>query len=142
MGPDFAVCALYAAYAGGYLPHPRPRAAYAAMIRYLDRSVGGILETLDELGLDHDTLVVFSSDNGTTYAGGCDRERLGDQAGRLIGLRVDTTPALIGEPRAIGGPREQTNHPSVYEARQARPPLATKFARRGAGQSGLIRSSW
>ena len=53
----------------GYLPHPRPRAAYAAMIYDLDRHVGRILDALDKHGLTNQTLVVFSSDNGTTHGG-------------------------------------------------------------------------
>ncbi len=53
----------------GYTPHFTPRAAYAAMISRLDRYVGRLLTTLDELGLREDTLVVFSSDNGTTHLG-------------------------------------------------------------------------
>ena len=51
----------------GYTPHPRPRAAYAALVSSLDRHVGVILRTLDELGLAANTLVVFTSDNGTTH---------------------------------------------------------------------------
>lgn len=39
-------------------------AVYAAMIRSLDDSVGRILETLKETGLDQNTVVVFLSDNG------------------------------------------------------------------------------
>ena len=50
-----------------YIPHPRPRAGYAAMITDLDAHVGRILATLDELGLRENTLVFFSSDNGTTH---------------------------------------------------------------------------
>ena len=37
---------------------------YAAMVRSVDRSVGRILQTLKDQGLDQNTLVVFSSDNG------------------------------------------------------------------------------
>lgn len=54
----------------GYTPHPRPRAAYAAMISALDRHVGEVLKTLDVLGLADRTLVMFSSDNGTTHLRG------------------------------------------------------------------------
>ena len=53
----------------GYTPHPRPRAAYAAMIHDLDSYVGRILKILDQRGIADRTLVVFSSDNGTTHAG-------------------------------------------------------------------------
>lgn len=57
------------AYRGqcGYLPHPRPRAAYAAMIADLDAHVGRVLETLDRLGVADRTLVIFTSDNGPTH---------------------------------------------------------------------------
>jgi arylsulfatase A len=50
-----------------YLPHPSPRAAYAAMVTRMDREVGRILDLVGELGLDERTVVVFSSDNGPTY---------------------------------------------------------------------------
>lgn len=53
----------------GYTPHFTPRAAYAAMITRLDTYVGNVLRLLDELGLADDTLVVFTSDNGTTHLG-------------------------------------------------------------------------
>lgn len=53
----------------GYLPHPRPRAAYAAMISDLDGYVGRVLAVLDRLELAGRTLVVFTSDNGTTHPG-------------------------------------------------------------------------
>ena len=51
----------------GYLPHPRPRAGYAAMISDLDGYVGRVLQALDDAKLADRTLVVFSSDNGTTH---------------------------------------------------------------------------
>lgn len=51
----------------GYLPHPHPRAAYAAMITRMDRSVGHIFALLKELNLDENTIVMFSSDNGGAF---------------------------------------------------------------------------
>ncbi|MBI1188551.1 MAG: sulfatase-like hydrolase/transferase [Alphaproteobacteria bacterium] len=47
---------------GDIAPH-RLR-VYAAMVRALDRSVGRILDKLEEEGLAENTIVVFSSDNG------------------------------------------------------------------------------
>jgi arylsulfatase A len=51
----------------GYLPQKYPRAAYAAMVTRMDRSVGRIMALLRQLGLDGDTIVMVSSDNGSTY---------------------------------------------------------------------------
>lgn len=53
----------------GYLPHPRPRAAYAAMISELDDHVGQVLAALDHAGVTDHTLVIFTSDNGATMEG-------------------------------------------------------------------------
>lgn len=51
----------------GYLPHPHPRAAYAAMITRMDRTVGRVFALLKELKLDENTLVIFTSDNGGAF---------------------------------------------------------------------------
>ena len=40
---------------------------YAAMIRALDRSVGVVLDSLKANGLDDDTVVIFTSDNGGAH---------------------------------------------------------------------------
>lgn len=53
----------------GYLPHPRPRAGYAAMISDLDSYVGRVMQALESAKVADRTLVVFSSDNGTTHPG-------------------------------------------------------------------------
>jgi len=54
----------------GYLPHPRPRAGYAAMISDLDEHVGTVVDRLEDLGILDNTLIVFTSDNGTTHTSG------------------------------------------------------------------------
>ena len=55
-----------------YLPHIRPRSAYAAMITRMDRDVGRLLDLIEELGLDENTVVFFTSDNGPSWVGGAD----------------------------------------------------------------------
>ncbi len=52
-----------------YQPHPTPRACYAAMISFLDRQVGRLVALLKELGLADNTVILFTSDNGTTHLG-------------------------------------------------------------------------
>ncbi len=53
------------------------RQIYAAMVSALDDAVGAILSKLRETGLEKDTLVVFSSDNGcATYTGACTNDPL------------------------------------------------------------------
>ncbi len=70
----------------GYVKHENPRACYAAMVTRLDREVGRIMSLLKELKLDKNTLVIFSSDNGPTYAGGADSEFF-ESAKPLRGLK-------------------------------------------------------
>ncbi|WP_205760874.1 arylsulfatase [Luteolibacter luteus] len=54
----------------GYLPHPRPRAAYAAMISDLDSYVGRVVAALEKAGVADHTMIVFTGDNGTTMESG------------------------------------------------------------------------
>lgn len=49
---------------GGYYPNFHPRATYAGMITRMDREVGRMMDLIKELGLDEDTIFIFSSDNG------------------------------------------------------------------------------
>jgi arylsulfatase A-like enzyme/lysophospholipase L1-like esterase len=67
----------------GYLPHRTPRAAYAGMITRMDREVGRVLDLLKEFGLEEDTIVVFTSDNGPLFDqhGGTDSEFFNSAAG-------------------------------------------------------------
>lgn len=51
----------------GYIPHFKPRAAYAAMITRMDRDVGRAMDLVKELGLEENTIFVFTSDNGPTH---------------------------------------------------------------------------
>src|SRR3546814_852192 len=53
-----------------YGPQPYPKAAYAAMVSSVDDYVGQVLEQLKKQGLDKNTLVIFTGDNGTHIEGG------------------------------------------------------------------------
>jgi arylsulfatase A-like enzyme len=53
----------------GYVPCAEPAATLAAMVTRMDRDVGRIVDTLEELGLTDDTIIVFTSDNGATFPG-------------------------------------------------------------------------
>jgi arylsulfatase A len=55
---------------GGYISEPYTAATYAGMITYADHTVRRVLQKLRELGIEENTLVIFSSDNGSHSAGG------------------------------------------------------------------------
>ena len=61
-------------------------AQFAAMITRLDAYVGEIMAKLKEKGLDDNTIVIFSSDNGPHEAGGADPTFFG-RDGKLKGLK-------------------------------------------------------
>ena len=56
----------------GYFPTRYPRATYAAMIEYIDIQVGEIVKQLKRLKIYDNTIIMITSDNGPTYAGGVD----------------------------------------------------------------------
>ncbi len=51
----------------GYLPHQFPHAAYAAMITRMDRDIGRMVDLVKELGLEDNTIFIFTSDNGAVF---------------------------------------------------------------------------
>ncbi len=101
----------------GYLPTPRPHATYAAMVSYLDHSVGRLRTVLEEEGLGRDTLILFASDNGTTFNGGCDRAFF-DSLGRLRGTKCTVYEGGIRVPAVAWWPGvveagSVTDHPAA-----------------------------
>ncbi len=67
---------------------PQQQKNYAAMITRLDAHIGQILALLEQLGLQEDTLVLFSSDNGPHEEGGTTAEFF-DSNGPLQGIKRD-----------------------------------------------------
>jgi arylsulfatase A-like enzyme len=51
----------------GYLPQQYPHAAYAAMITRMDRDIGRIVQLVQNLGLEDNTIFIFTSDNGAGF---------------------------------------------------------------------------
>jgi arylsulfatase A-like enzyme len=65
-----------------------PVAAFPAMVEHLDNGVGRLSALLKELGLNDNTLVIFTSDNGPHKEGGHDPE-FWDSNGPLKGIKRD-----------------------------------------------------
>jgi arylsulfatase A-like enzyme len=78
----------------GYRDH-----RYAAMIEAMDNAVGKVLNSLDDLKIAHETLVIFSSDNGP-FGGVGDASPLRADKGHLYegGIRV---PLIIRWPGKV-----------------------------------------
>lgn len=53
---------------------PNPEKGFAAMISHMDADVGRLMKLLQELKIDDDTLVLFTSDNGPHNEGGHNHE--------------------------------------------------------------------
>jgi arylsulfatase A len=82
---------------GAYGTQAEAHAAFAAMVTLLDRQVGEILDKLKELGLDRNTIVIFSSDNGPHMEGGADPDYF-DSNGPFKGYKRDLYEGGIREP--------------------------------------------
>jgi len=95
-----------------------PVAAFAGMMTVLDESVGQVLALLKELGLDENTVVMFTSDNGPHREGGHKPEFFNSN-GPLKGLKRDLTeggirvPMLARWPGRIR-PGTTTDHVSAF----------------------------
>ena len=57
-------------YNGGYAASEKPYASFAAMVTRLDMYVGEIMQELKAQGLDKNTIVIVTSDNGPHSEGG------------------------------------------------------------------------
>ena len=67
---------------------PNPEKGFAAMMQRLDRDVGRIMDKLREAGLEKDTLVMLTSDNGPHQEGG-HNDKFFKSSGPLRGIKRD-----------------------------------------------------
>ena len=97
---------------------PKAMKGRAAMVARLDRDVGTLLQRLRDLGLDKNTLVIFSSDNGPHREGGSNPEFF-DSNGPLRGIKRDLyeggirVPTIARWPGRIAQGRV-SNHPWAF----------------------------
>lgn len=103
---------------GSYYSVEKPRASFAAMVSQLDFYVGEILSELKRLGIDENTLVVFTSDNGPHIEGGADPDFFRSY-GQLKGLKRDVyeggirVPFIARYPGRISAGKK-SNHISAF----------------------------
>jgi len=87
----------------GYTSQQYPHATFAAMVSRLDKYVGEILEKVKSLGLDSNTLIVFSSDNGPHKEGGADPVFF-NSSGGYRGIKRDLYEGGIRVPLVVRWP--------------------------------------
>jgi len=92
---------------GGYGNSAHPNAAYATMVVRLDRDIASLIKKLKDKGLDKNTIIMFSSDNGPHKEGGADPAVL-NSAGGLRGAKRDVYEGGIRVPFIVAGPGIQS----------------------------------
>lgn len=96
----------------------KPFASFAAMVSRLDMYVGQVLDELRKLGLDKNTIVIFTSDNGPHKEGGANPKFFGS-SGPFRGIKRDLYEGGIREPMIAWGPGRiqegiRTGHISAF----------------------------
>jgi arylsulfatase A-like enzyme len=76
---------------------PEPQKGHAAMISRMDRDVGRLMDRLKKYGIDDNTIVFFTSDNGPHAEGGND-PNFQDSNGPLQGIKRSLTEGGIRVP--------------------------------------------
>lgn len=108
----------WSAEKSSYYRSEKPRASFAAMVERLDRFVGEVMDELKQQGLDKNTIVIFTSDNGPHREGGADPDFF-HSSGPLRGVKRDMyeggvrVPMIAWSPTIIRG-GQTTDHISAF----------------------------
>lgn len=83
-----------------YCTQLEPHATFAAMVSLLDEQVGDIMAKVEELDLEENTIIIFTSDNGPHNEGGADPNFFNSAAG-LRGQKRDLYEGGIRVPMIV-----------------------------------------
>ena len=86
-----------------YGSQPEAHAAFAAMVDIMDEDIGELVAKLEELGIDDNTLIIFTSDNGAHQEGGHDPDFF-DSNGPFRGYKRDLYEGGIRVPMIASWP--------------------------------------
>ncbi|HUP76658.1 MAG TPA: arylsulfatase [Acidimicrobiales bacterium] len=120
--------------------YARYMAVYAAMVDNLDQNIGRLLNTLDDLGVRDNTIVVLLSDNGASREGG--------ERGTTIyleGLHGGDTPDIAAELARldlIGSARVHAHYPRGWAMASNTPNRLYKITTHAGGHQVPLVMSW
>jgi arylsulfatase A len=121
LGPEGSVpggAGMKHAKGGHYTQVRNPAAHYRAMVEALDGYVGRVLSALEEKGVAKDTVVFFTSDNGSHFEGGYN-PKMHNSSGPLRGGKRDLyeggirVPTIAHWPAGIAKPGD-SDHISAF----------------------------